>query len=147
MRELTSEEIKFIQLALSEEKIESLIEQGKQYHKVCPIIQIASKLKTELNGYRLTMTFKDGRLEWKLKLIASKKTKSKKIKINDVVYDSAEDAIKQLGLEQKWQDYKTIDKENLGAGAMNFLKRKMKLDVQYVEDNETESETNNEDES
>jgi len=143
MRELTAEEIKYLTLALSEKEIDTLIEQGKQYHQVCPIIQVASKLKAELSGYRLTLTFKDGRLEWKLKQITTKKaTKGRKIRIDNVVYESAEEAIKQLNLEDKWTEYKTVDKENLGVGAMNFLKRKMKLDVQYIDDEE-ENETNN----
>jgi len=141
MREFTQEELKYLALALQGDELDKLIEKGRQYSRISPIINVAEKIKADCQGYRLTIVFKDGHFSWTFKQIKERKAKQQyRYIVDNEVYDTPEDIIKALGLEDKWQDYKRQG-ETLGAGPLNFLKRKQKIKVEKVERNTEEDES------
>jgi len=139
MRELTNEELKYLALALDEDKLEKLIERGRQFSVVSPIITVANQLKEKCQGYRLTIVFDNGTFTWSYKQITKRKTKSDYDYIVDgKVYESPEAIIEALGLQEAWQAYKKAG-QNLGVGHLNFLKRKEKIKVEKREKTKDES--------
>jgi len=141
MKELTIEELKYIALALDESKLEELIEKGRQYSVVSPIIAVANEIKQDCQGYRLTIVFRDGHFTWSFKQLAKKKSRDQyRYIVDNVTYDSPEEIIKALELEEDWKAYKEAG-ENLGAGPLNFLKRKAKIKVEKVEKGAEDNES------
>jgi len=61
-------------------------------------------------------------------------------KVGDDIYDTPEDIIKALDLDDAWQAYKQSG-EPLGAGPLNFLKRKQKIKVEKIEKSDNEDES------
>jgi len=141
MKELTIEELKYIALALDQSELEKLIEKGKQYSVVSPIIAVADQIKDDCQGYKLTIVFKNGHFNWSFKKLTVRKKKDQyRYIVDNVTYESPEDIIKALDLEDEWTQYKQAG-ENLGAGPLNFLKRKMKIKVEKVEKSENDDES------
>jgi len=142
MRELTNEEVRYLTLALDEQELQELIEKGRKYHIVSPIITIASQIKDQCQGYRLTITFQNGHFSWDYRQIKKRKTKRDAYEyiVDGQVYESPEDIIKALGLETEWQNYKDAG-ENLGKGPLNFLKRKQKIKVEKREKSDEKDES------
>jgi len=141
MRELTNEEVKYLALALDEKELEELIEKGRKYHIVSPIIQIAGQIKEQCQGYRLTITFQNGHFSWDYRQIKKRKAKRDTYEyiVDGEVYESPEAIIKALDLETEWQNYKDAG-ENLGKGPLNFLKRKQKIKVEKREKSTDETD-------